>query len=209
MGKHDPDALPPPVVALARDGGRIGLLGGSFNPAHQAHRHISLIALRRLKLDAVWWLVSPQNPLKSTVGMASLERRLEKAREVAAHPDIHVSAAETTLGTQYTVDTLEALIAKFPKAQFVWVMGGDSLASFHLWRRWKAIAKLLPIAVVARPGFTIRALASPAARFLDDARIDDTEAATLAGRAAPAWTFLRERLDPTSATALRNRGVWR
>ncbi len=209
MGKHDPDALPPPIVSLARDGGRIGLLGGSFNPAHQAHRHISLIALRRLKLDAVWWLVSPQNPLKSTVGMASLERRLEKAREVAAHPDIHASAAEAALGTQYTVDTLEALIAKFPQAHFVWLMGGDSLASFHLWRRWRTIAKLLPIAVVARPGFTIRALASPAAQFLDDARIDDKDAATLADRAAPAWTFLRERLDPTSATALRNRGVWR
>jgi nicotinate-nucleotide adenylyltransferase len=209
MGKHDPDALPPPIVSLARDGGRIGLLGGSFNPAHQAHRHISLIALRRLKLDAVWWLVSPQNPLKSTVGMASLERRLEKAREVAAHPDIHASAAEVALGTQYTVDTLEALIAKFPRAHFVWLMGGDSLASFHLWRRWRTIAKLLPIAVVARPGFTIRALASPAAQFLDDARIDDKDAATLADRAAPAWTFLRERLDPTSATALRNRGVWR
>jgi nicotinate-nucleotide adenylyltransferase len=209
MVRHDPDALPPPIVALARDGGRIGLLGGSFNPAHQAHRHISLIALRRLKLDAVWWLVSPQNPLKSAAGMASLDRRLAKAREVATHPDIHVSAAETVLGTQYTIDTLEALTAKFRRAHFVWLMGGDSLASFHLWLRWKAIAKLLPIAVVARPGFTIRALASPAAQYLDDARIDERDAATLADRAAPAWTFLRERLDPTSATALRNRGVWR
>jgi nicotinate-nucleotide adenylyltransferase len=141
--------------------------------------------------------------------MATLERRLAKAREVAAHPDIHVSAAEIALGTQYTIDTLEALAAKFPKAHFVWLMGGDSLASFHLWRRWKAIAKLLPIAVVARPGFTVRALASPAALFLDDARIDDKDAASLAEHEAPAWTFLRERLDPTSATALRNRGVWR
>lgn len=209
MAKHDPDALPPSIVSLAREGGRIGLLGGSFNPAHQAHRHISLIALRRLKLDAVWWLVSPQNPLKSTTGMATLERRLAKAREVAAHPDIHVSAAEIALGTQYTIDTLEALTNKFRKAHFVWLMGGDSLASFHLWRRWKAIAKLLPIGVVARPGFTVRALASPAAQFLDGARIDDRDAATLAEHDAPAWTFLRERLDPTSATALRNRGVWR
>ena len=209
MVRHDPDALPPPIVALAREGGRIGLLGGSFNPAHQAHRHISLIALRRLKLDAVWWLVSPQNPLKSTTGMAPTERRLAKAREVAGHPDIHASAAETALGTQYTIDTLEALAHKFPKAHFVWLMGGDSLASFHLWRRWKAIAKLMPIAVVARPGFTIRALASPAAQFLDGARLNDKDAATLAEQSPPAWTFLRERLDPTSATALRNRGVWR
>ena len=209
MVRHDPDALPPSIVALARDGGRIGLLGGSFNPAHQAHRHISLIALRRLKLEAIWWLVSPQNPLKSTAGMASLERRLQKARAVAAHPDIHVSAAEKALRTQYTIDTLEALTAKYSKAQFVWLMGGDSLASFHLWRRWKTIAKLLPIAVVARPGFTIRALASPAAQFLDDARIDERNAARLAELPPPAWVFLRERLDPTSATALRNRGVWR
>jgi nicotinate-nucleotide adenylyltransferase len=209
MGKPDPDAFPPQAVALARAGGRIGLLGGSFNPAHQAHRHISLIALRRLKLDAVWWMVSPQNPLKSTAGMATLERRLEKAREVAAHPDIHVSAPEVALGTQYTIDTIEALVATFPQAQFVWLMGGDSLASFHLWRRWKAIAKRLPIAVVARPGFTVRALASPAALYLDDARVDDADAAKLAGSRAPAWVFIRERLDPTSATALRNRGVWR
>ena len=209
MGKPDPDPFPPAIVGLARDGARVGLLGGSFNPAHQAHRHISLIALRRLKLDAVWWLVSPQNPLKSSAGMASLERRLSKAREVAAHPDIHVSAAEVALGTQYTVDTIEALVAKFPKAHLVWLMGGDSLASFHRWRRWKTIAGLLPIAVIARPGFTIRALASPAAQYLDEARLDDKDAAALADRAAPAWTFLRERLDPTSATALRNRGVWR
>ena len=209
MVTPDPNAFPPQIVALARAGGRIGLLGGSFNPAHQAHRHISLVALRRLKLDAVWWLVSPQNPLKSVTGMASLERRLERAREVAAHPDIHVSAAETTLGTQYSVDTIESLTTKFPKAHLVWLMGGDSLATFHLWRRWKAIAKLLPIAVVARPGFTVRALASPAALHLDNARIDDKDASTLADRDAPAWVFVRERLDPTSATALRNRGVWR
>ena len=209
MVTPDPNAFPPQIVALARAGGRIGLLGGSFNPAHQAHRHISLVALRRLKLDAVWWLVSPQNPLKSATGMASLERRLERAREVAAHPDIHVSAAETTLGTQYSVDTIESLTTKFPKAHLVWLMGGDSLATFHLWRRWKAIAKLLPIAVVARPGFTVRALASPAALHLDNARIDDKDASTLADRDAPAWVFVRERLDPTSATALRNRGVWR
>jgi nicotinate-nucleotide adenylyltransferase len=209
MGKPDPDAFPPQIVALAREGGRIGLLGGSFNPAHQAHRHVTLIALRRLKLDAVWWMVSPQNPLKSTAGMASLERRLTRAREVAAHPDIHVSAPEVALGTQYTIDTIEALVAKFPKAEFVWLMGGDSLATFHLWRRWKAIAKLLPIAVIARPGFTVRALASPAALYLDDVRIDETDAAKLAAAKAPAWVFIRERLDPTSATALRNRGVWR
>ncbi|MBP6011640.1 MAG: nicotinate-nucleotide adenylyltransferase [Alphaproteobacteria bacterium] len=209
MDKLDPDAFPPPIVALARAGGRIGLLGGSFNPAHQAHRHIGMIALRRLKLDAVWWLVAPQNPLKSTVGMAPLERRLTKAREVAAHPDIHAGTPEEALGTRFTIDTIEALVRQFPKARFVWLMGGDSLASFHHWRRWKAIVKLLPIAVVARPGFTVRALASPAALYLENARVADDKSASLADMKAPAWTFIRERLDPTSATALRQRGVWR
>ena len=209
MDRLDPEAFPPEIVALARAGGRIGLLGGSFNPAHVAHRHISLIALRRLKLDAVWWLVAPQNPLKSTIGMAPVERRLAKARDVADHPDIHVGAPETALGTRYTIDTIEALVKQFPKARFVWLMGGDSLTTFHMWRRWKAIAELLPIAVVARPGHTIRALASPAALFLDGARVDDAKAAQLAQTKAPAWTFLRERLDPTSATAIRRQGVWR
>ena len=209
MVKLDPDHFPPHIVALARAGRRIGLLGGSFNPAHQAHRHISLIALRSLKLDAVWWLVSPQNPLKSSDGMASLERRLEKAREVAAHPDILVSAPESALGSRYTIDTVERLAGAFPNARYVWLMGGDSLATFHLWRRWRAIAKRLPIAVVARPGHTVRALSSPAALALGAARLDETRAAQIADQKAPAWVFLRERLDPTSATALRRAGVWR
>lgn len=209
MVKLDPDLFPPRIVALARAGGRIGLLGGSFNPAHQAHRHISLIALRSLRLDAVWWLVSPQNPLKSSDGMATLERRIERAREVANHPDILVSAPETALGSRYTADTVEGLTGAFPQARFVWLMGGDSLATFHLWRRWREIAKRLPIAVVARPGYTVRALNSPAALALGAARQDETQAAQLADLQAPAWVFLRERLDPTSATAIRRSGVWR
>lgn len=207
MARPGPDALPERVAALARWGARIGLLGGSFNPAHEGHRHISLIALRRLKLDAVWWLVSPQNPLKSTSDMAPLDRRLQRARETAAHPDIEVSTIEEALGTRYTIDTIGALQRKFPHAHFVWLMGGDSLATFHLWKQWEEIAQRVPIAVIARPGFTTRALASPAAQALQASRIRD--AATLPDRAPPAWTFIQERLDPASATKLRNRGVWR
>lgn len=207
MAKQDPDTLPDRACSLARWGARIGLLGGSFNPAHEGHRHLSLIALRRLKLDLVWWMVSPQNPLKSEEGMAPLERRLEKAREVAAHPDIVVSAIEAELGTRYTVDTIAELKRRFPVAHFVWLMGGDSLAQFHTWRRWQAIAAQVPIAVIARPGFTSRALGSPAAQALAGSRIRD--AGHLADRDPPAWCFIQERLDPASATALRNRGVWR
>jgi nicotinate-nucleotide adenylyltransferase len=207
MARPGPDALPERVAALARWGARIGLLGGSFNPAHEGHRHISLVALRRLKLDLMWWLVSPQNPLKSTSEMAPLARRLQSARETAAHPDIAVSAIEVELGTQYTIDTIAALQRLFPRAHFVWVMGGDSMASFHLWKDWEEIPRRLPMAVIARPGFTTKALTSPAGVALQAARVRD--AATLADRTPPAWAFIHERLDGASATALRNRGVWR
>lgn len=208
MGKPDPDVVPPRIQALAAQGGRIGLLGGSFNPAHRAHRHISLIALRRLKLDAVWWLVSPLNPLKSAGDMAPLSMRIASARAVSGHPDIFASAVETQLGTRYTVDTLKALKAEMPLARFVWLMGGDSLAAFHTWRRWSAIAASVPIAVFARPGFTLRAISSPAAQRLRRARIPSSDAATLADRTPPAWVYLEEQLDPMSATSLRQRGLW-
>jgi nicotinate-nucleotide adenylyltransferase len=207
MARPDPDALPARIATLAHNGGRIGLLGGSFNPAHEGHLHISLIALRRLKLDAVWWLVSPANPLKSGNGMAPLAQRLASARAAAAHPDIEVSAIEQALGTRYTVDTVKDLRRRLPLARFVWLMGGDNLAAFHLWRRWQRIAALVPIAVIARPGFTIAALGSRAAQTLSAARV--REPARLAEHKPPAWAFVQERLDPASATALRNRGVWR
>lgn len=208
MGRPDPDVVPPRIQALAAQGGRIGLLGGSFNPAHRAHRHVSLIALRRLQLDAVWWLVSPLNPLKSADDMAPLSMRIASARAVSSHPDIFASAVEATLGTRYTFETLRALTAEMPLARFVWLMGGDSLASFHAWRRWGEIAASVPIAVIARPGFTVRALASPAAQRLQRARIPTSEAATLADRTPPAWVYLEEQLDPMSATSLRARGLW-
>lgn len=206
MAIHGADILPSRIHTLAHAGGRIGLLGGSFNPAHPAHLHISLIALRRLRLDAVWWLVSPQNPLKRVDGMASLERRLVRAHEVARHPRIAVSAFEATLGTRYSVDTIAALQSRFPAAKFVWVMGGDSLATFHRWRRWEHLFGMLPIAVIARPGFTIAALSSPAATRFRSGRVEGD--AMLADRDAPAWAFLQERLDATSATSIRRSGSW-
>ncbi|MEQ1753413.1 MAG: nicotinate-nucleotide adenylyltransferase [Micropepsaceae bacterium] len=202
-----PDVLPSRIRALADRGARIGLLGGSFNPAHSAHLHISLIALRQLKLDAVWWLVSPQNPLKPAAGMASLEKRLARATDVARHPKIFVSAIETALKTQFTIDTIHALRKTLPKARLAWLMGGDSLATFHHWRRWEDVFRAIPIAVVARPGFTMHALASPAAVRFRDARA--FEPARFDYAAPPSWIFLQERLDETSATKIRERGDWR
>lgn len=208
MVRFGPETLPAPALARLNAGQRIGLLGGSFNPAHEAHRHISLIALRRLQLDAVIWLVSPQNPLKPVAGMAPLEKRLARAREIAAHPDIFVSAAEQDLGTRYTVDTLEMLTIRFPQARLVWLMGGDSFAQFDRWRDWRTIAQLVPMAVIARPGFTQGLSASRAANMLKASRIGESEAPLLALMPPPAWVILQERLDPQSATALRNQGLW-
>jgi nicotinate-nucleotide adenylyltransferase len=209
MAKFGPDIIPAEALALAKSGGRIGLLGGSFNPAHEAHLHISLIALRRLNLDAVLWLVSPQNPLKETAGMASLEQRLVRAREIAAHPNIFATGIEAALGTRFTFDTLSVLLRRFPKGRFVWLMGSDNLAMFHLWHRWEEIAKLLPIAVIARPQYTTRALASPAAQHLRASRKNVADAGNLSEQAPPAWVFIQERLDPASATKIRASGVWR
>lgn len=208
MVRFEPDILPAAALARLNAGQRIGLLGGSFNPAHEAHRHISLIALRRLNLDAVLWLVSPQNPLKPLAGMATLEKRLARARAAANHPRIYVSAAEEALGTRYTVDTLDALTIRFSSAKLVWLMGGDSFAQFDRWRDWRAIAGLVPFAVVARPGFTEGLLASRAAIALAPSRVSDAAAGELALMAPPAWVFLQERLDAASATAIRAQGLW-
>ncbi|MBI1210149.1 MAG: nicotinate-nucleotide adenylyltransferase [Alphaproteobacteria bacterium] len=209
MARFDPDLVPPQALAQLNAGAKIGLLGGSFNPAHEAHVHISLVALRRLRLDAVHWLVSPQNPLKGASETAELEKRLARARQIATDPRIEVTAIEQALGTRFTVDTVEALQRRFPKARLVWLMGGDNLAQFHRWRRWQEIARRVPFAVIARPGYTINALAAPAARLFADARVAASKAAELPGKAPPAWVFIEERLDPASSTALRQRGLWR
>jgi len=184
---------------------RVGLLGGSFNPAHEGHRHVSLIALRRLALDEVWWLVSPQNPLKPTRGMAPLARRLAGARAAAAHPRIRVSAIEADLGTRYTADTLERLGRRFPNASFVWLMGADNLVQIPRWERWTSIFRTTTIAILDRNSYSFRALAGKAARRFADRRVPERQASVLADMRPPAWIFLHTRLHPASATVIRDR----
>lgn len=186
-------------------GGRIGLLGGSFNPAHEGHRHISLIALRRLQLDQIWWLVSPQNPLKQTSDSAPLEARLHQAEQIAHHPRIVVTDLENDLGTQYTVDTIAALKRQAPGTRFVWLMGADNLIQFPRWKSWRRIFEQVPIAVIARPGYTIPARSSKPARVYAKAQLDAEDAALLASQTAPAWTFIQESLHPASSTEMRRK----
>jgi nicotinate-nucleotide adenylyltransferase len=183
---------------------RVGLLGGSFNPAHDGHRHVSLEALKRLGLDQVWWLVSPQNPLKPMAGMAPLAERLATARAVARHPRIKVTALEARLGTRYTADTLRRL-ATWPGHRFIWLMGADNLAQLPRWRHWRAIVAACPVAVFERAPYSYRALAGPAARMLANARLPVLRAAELAATDLPAWVFVRLRPHPASATAIRAR----
>jgi nicotinate-nucleotide adenylyltransferase len=178
-------------------------LGGSFNPAHEGHLHISREALKRLDLDEVWWLVSPQNPLKAKRGMASFARRLAAARALARHPRIRVVDLEDRLGTRYTVDTLEALGRRFPRQKFVWLMGADILVELKRWRRWPEIFLRVPVAVFARPTYCHRGLAAAAARRFARSRVMTRAARRLAEMKPPAWTFLWMKLDPRSATALR------
>ena len=182
---------------------RIGLLGGSFNPAHAGHRHISLEALKRLGLDEVWWLVSPQNPLKSGDGMEPLSTRVARARQVARHHRIRVGAPELLLGTRYTLDTVRALKRVYPHAKFVWLMGADILPQLVDWAGWRDLFAAVPIAAFARPGWGYTALAAPAPRTFERFRLQATEARRLATCEPPAWCFIPSRLDSHSATAIR------
>jgi nicotinate-nucleotide adenylyltransferase len=185
-------------------GQRVGLLGGSFNPAHAGHAHIAETALRRLGLDRVIWLVSPQNPLKSAAHTAPLDRRMASARQAARGPSMIVSDLESRMGTRYTIDTVRALKARFPGVRFVWLMGSDNLQSFHRWRGWTELFRLLPIAVVARPGRPLAGLFGPAARRFASARTPAARARLLAQTPAPAWVYLNAPLNPTSSTAIRS-----
>ena len=184
-------------------GPRVGLLGGSFNPAHAGHLRVSLFALGRLNLDQVWWLVSPQNPLKPTAGMAPYAERLSSAREVARDRRIRISEAEVKLGTRYTADTLRRLRRRYPYHRFVWIMGADNLVQITTWRRWIEIFETVPVAVVDRPTYSSRALVGAAAVRYAHCRLNGREGRLLADRAPPAWVFLWGSNDPTSATALR------
>ena len=186
------------------DARRIGLLGGSLNPAHHAHRSISLDAMEALGLDEVWWLVSPGNPLKQARSdMAPFAARFASARKMARRAPIRASAIEAQLGTRYTADTLKKLVRRYPNHRFIWLMGGDNLAQFHRWRDWRNIARTVPIAVMARPGYDGRALASPAMGWLRRSVHPAGQAKNWMKWRLPALVLLRFRPDPTSATAIR------
>lgn len=192
----------------ARDGAgkilkTIGLLGGSFNPAHGGHRRISLFAREALGLDEVWWLVSPGNPLKPKAGMAPLTVRLASACQQARRARIVPTVIERELGTRYTVDTLRKLQARYPKHRFVWLMGSDNLAQFSRWKSWQKIAHTMPIAVIARPGYEGAARASLAGAWLGRYRRSAASLKHRAGWSAPALIHLRFDPDPRSATAIR------
>ena len=192
------------IYALARGSGRrIGLLGGSFNPAHDGHRHISLLALRHLRLHEVWWLVSPQNPLKPAAGMTELAARLATAKTVARHPRIVVSDIEAHLNTRYTLDTLRRLARRCRRTRFVWLMGADNLTQISQWRDWTSIFEAVPIAVFARPTYSMLALAGKAAHRYARLRRPARVASGLATSTPPAWVFLHSRLHHASATQIR------
>ena len=194
--------LPPAPMGAA-----IGLLGGSFDPAHEGHVHITLEALKRFGLDRVWWLVSPGNPLKAQ-GPAPLARRMTAARAVMRHPSVAISGVEADLGTRHTAETLMALRERLPGRRLVWLMGADNLATFHHWDNWTRIMETVPVGVLARPGQRMSARRSPAAARYATARLPATAAALLPDCRAPAWCFVNVPLRDVSSSAIRARGDW-
>lgn len=189
---------------MNRDGPITGLLGGSFNPAHGGHARVSRFAIAALRLDELWWLVSPGNPLKPKAGMAPLTARVKSAQAAARRAPIRVTAIEQALGTIYTVDTLRALKRRYPRRRFVWLMGADNLAQFHHWRDWRGVAREMPIAVIARPGYDDRAMASPAMAWLRNYRLSAAGFRNRGDWSAPALIELAFDPDPRSATAIRS-----
>jgi nicotinate-nucleotide adenylyltransferase len=182
---------------------RVGLLGGSFNPAHEGHAHVAETARVRLGLDRVIWLVSPGNPLKSAAEQAPLAARMASARLVARGPSMRVSDVERRIGARYTIDTLRLLQGRYPGARFVWVMGADNLADFHRWRGWTQIMREVPMAVIARPGASLKSRLAPAARRFASARLSSRQSRLLASATPPAWLYIRAPLNPASSTAIR------
>ena len=200
---HAP-ALPRRLVLPPHCSGmRIGLFGGTFDPPHAAHLAASLLVIKRLKLDRLWWLVTPGNPLKDTRGLAPLDQRIEAAHALTRHPRIDITGLEAVIKTKYTYDTILYLTTRCPGVRFVWIMGADNLRSFYRWQNWRGIASLVPIAVVDRLGPSLYATAGKAAQALGRYRIPEEAAATLPGRTPPAWVYLHGLKSPLSSTALR------
>jgi len=193
-----------PLLPPHACGQRIGLFGGSFDPPHAGHLHVSRVALKRLRLDRIWWLVTPGNPLKETAGLTPMAARLAAARALAADPRIVVTDVEARLRTRYTCDTLAAIRARAPGVHFVWIMGADNLLQFHRWRRWEAIARTMPIAVVDRPGGGFRTIGAKALQCFAGARLREPNAARLPSTPPPAIVVLHGPRSALSSTALRN-----
>lgn len=192
---------------VARAGQVVGLLGGSFDPPHAGHVHITKSALVRFNLDRVWWLVSPGNPLKEH-GPAPIAQRMQAADAMMQHPRVQVTDVEARLGTRYTAQTIVALQARYPGVRFVWLMGADNLTQFHRWQNWRQIMNAVPVGVIARPGDRISARLSHAARVFADARIPGRDAALLGRCDAPAWSFVNVPMTAQSSSAIRARGEW-
>lgn len=191
-------------MPFATKGMQVGLFGGSFNPPHPGHALVAEIALRRLQLDQLWWMVTPGNPLKSKRELAPLAERIALSEKLAEDPRIKVTAFEAAYHVRYTADTLALIKARNPGVDFVWIMGADNLRDFHKWQRWREIAMTFPIAVIDRPGATLSFLSSVLAKTFDYARINEAHAASLAHRPAPAWTFIHGPRSLLSSTAIRN-----
>jgi len=194
-------------MPFARAGQVVGLLGGSFDPAHEGHVHITKAALARFGLDRVWWVVSPGNPMKSR-GPAPMLDRLEAAREILHHPRVDITNIEAQIGTRYTAQTIQALQVLYPDVRFVWLMGADNLAQFHLWQDWQDIFARVPVGVIARPGDRISARMSRAARMYRENRLIGRAAFLLGQAEAPCWSFVNLPMSQSSSTAIRNAGEW-
>jgi nicotinate-nucleotide adenylyltransferase len=194
--------MPLPPLPRHAPGLRIGLFGGSFNPPHEGHRLVTLTALRRLRLDRVWWIVTPGNPLKDTRGLAPQAERMAACRRLVPEPMVDITGFEARIGTRYTLDTLRYIKRRCPGVRFVWIMGADNLVQFHRWQGWREIARLMPVAVVDRPGATLRATASQAGLALADRRLREIDATALASR-RERWALIHGRRSTLSSTQIR------